>query len=417
MAAQLTPPGLRGRVEAPFTILLRGTASNLVAAGVTTASLFVVAVAIARSLGSEAFGTFSVTMTAIAIAGLVADLGLDSLITREFAPREDSPARAFSQFLRVKLVTSSALAVAAVAGTLLIPIPHRGVVVAGALYLVSRSASSGLEHYCKATRRRTLLVAASFGAGLLAVGGIVVGLRLGINVQQCIVVLGCVESLRALALWWSVRRRAFCPDAVRIPVGHLVREGIPFAAMGIFGLILARADILLLALLSGPREAGLYSAADRFLFAGNLLAFAVYGSSLPLFAGILDAGLRKKTVKHAILAGFLVSALGSVLLSLFATYLINATFGFPESAGLLRVLALTLPFLIVNTILGTALFALHQEALVARILGIACAVNILLNLAFIPVYGAVASAVICVGTEALLTLVYARIYRTTADFR
>jgi O-antigen/teichoic acid export membrane protein len=157
--------------------------------------------------------------------------------------------------------------------------------------------------------------------------------------------------------------------------------------------------VVLLGALRGSQEAGVYAAADRFLISGNLLAFALYGAAFPAFSAMTDLVHRHRVVIQTIRTGILLSAGGAAVLFIFAPELISLTYRFTESVALLRILSLSVPGVIVNSILGSALFALHRERLIATVLGVTCAANIVLNCVSIPLFGATGSAVISVLTE------------------
>jgi O-antigen/teichoic acid export membrane protein len=190
----------------------------------------------------------------------------------------------------------------------------------------------------------------------------------------------------------------------------LLRTILPFAFIGAVAYVTSRIDVFLLGVLRGAQEAGIYAAADRFLISGNLLAYALYSASFPVISSIADAGQRRQVVARTLRNGALVSSAGALLLFLAAPVLIGLTYRFAESVTLLRILALSFPAVIVNTIVGSALFALHRERQIALVLGSACVANIAANFFCIPVYGALSSAVISVLTEYGFSGIYLFLY-------
>jgi O-antigen/teichoic acid export membrane protein len=105
-----------------------------------------------------------------------------------------------------------------------------------------------------------------------------------------------------------------------------------------------------------------------------------------------------------------VSIVGALALYLAAPILMGLTFRFSESTPLLRILSLSLPAIITHSILRTSLFSLHQERAVAIVFGVACVLNILLNIAFIPQFGAMGAAVISTFTEYSIVGMYGVLY-------
>ena len=391
-------------------MLLQGTGVNLIAAGATTLASVFVSLAVARHLGREGLGLLSVCLTAVMIGSLVADLGLDSLILRVFAPGQISACPSLQRILRMKLAGSGLLAIVAVC-SLFAAVPTQATLfIPAALILLPRGMSSALEAFAKARSLRRILVLASVTTGLFLVGGVFTGLAIGWNVSQILLFLFAVESAKALGLTVLL-----LPKAPRTDGGgwsKLVRESIPFGFIGVIGAVMARSDLLLIGSLRDAAEAGVFSAADRMLAAGNLVAFALYGASVPVFSAITDRTLRHETVRRSTVIALAIASVAALLLSVAAPLLTRATFSFEESVAVLRILSWTLPPLLVNTLVGSALFSHHQERTIMAVLGVACLLNIGLNLLVIPRFGAMGAAMVSLGTEWGITLAYGAVYIT-----
>jgi O-antigen/teichoic acid export membrane protein len=191
---------------------------------------------------------------------------------------------------------------------------------------------------------------------------------------------------------------------------RFLSRSLPFAALGIITYAGGRSDILMLGALRGQAVAGTYAAADRFLIAGNLLAFSLYGAVLPAFAGIQDIRKHKESVISALTLALLAGGAGAVVLTLSASFILAATFRFKESVGILRVLSFSIPALLCNTVLGAAVFSRHGEVRALFILAGASLVGLILNFLLIPSLGAMGSAVACIITESLTAGGYAYFY-------
>ncbi len=399
--------------------ILRGTAAFLLASIVNTSSLFLISLAIARSLGSDGLGAYTVAITCIVVGTLIADMGIDSYIVRAFAPGITPPMMDFQTVFSAKLVLATAVAIAALAA---LSFGHWGsgsaLAIASAL-VIPRAAAASLESYFKATQQRGVVLISTIVFALITSSVIVIGLDRGFDVTLTLATLLVCESLKASTLLLVFSRttmasRLFIASAFT-GIRRLLPATVPFALIGIISYVTSRADVLLLAGFKGPHEAGVYSAADRFMMTGNLIAFALYGSSLPVFASIADPTQRKLVIRRSLRVGASASFIAGSCLFLSAPFLIQVTFRFQESISLLQILAISFPGIIMNTLIGTALFALHEERRLVLILGSLCAVNLASNLLFIPRFGATASATISVLTEYAFTISYAILYvRRTA---
>ena len=391
-------------------LLLRGAGANLIASAATTLASLLVSLAVARHLGREGLGLLAVFLTAVMIGSLIADLGLDSVILRTFAGERWSAFPSLRSILRIKLAGSGLLAIVAVCFGIAAGAAHANLLVPAAVILLPRGVSSALEAFSKAQSLRRILVLTSVTTGLFLVSGVLAGLAIGWNIPQILLFMLAVESAKALGLFVLL-----VPKAPKSDTGGwrlLLRESLPFGFIGVAGATLARADILLICVLRDASEAGIFSAADRILAAGNLVAFALYGASIPIFSTVADRNIRHEAVRQSTVLTLAVALVGAILLSATAPLLTRETFGFEESVAVLRILSWTLPPILANAIVGSALFSLHQERMVLAVLSIACLLNIGVNVLLIPRFGATGAAVVSLGTEWGITLAYAAVYAT-----
>jgi O-antigen/teichoic acid export membrane protein len=384
----------------------RSTAVYLLTSVLNTLASFCISLFIAHVLGKEGLGIYTVALTGTMIGTLIADLGIDSYVLRAFARDEAD----LGQLLRLKLLSASVVACLTLAAMTVAF--HRTTLpfVAAALLVVPRALTGLFEGYLKAIQRRTALATVSSAVSLVAVAIAYGGLAGGLDLGWTMICLLGVETMKAFLLFLLVRPSRVGAGIDGLPVATLLRSLLPFAFIGTVAYVTSRIDVFLLGVLRGAQEAGIYAAADRFLISGNLLAYALYGASFPVISSITDACQRRHVVARTLRNGAVVSSGGAILLFLAAPSLIGLTYQFAESVTLLRVLALSFPAVIVNTIVGSALFALHRERQIAIVLGSACVANIAANVFCIPQYGATGSAAISVLTEYAFSGIYLFLY-------
>lgn len=168
--------------------------------------------------------------------------------------------------------------------------------------------------------------------------------------------------------------------------------------------LLYQTDVLLIGLLRGPYDAGLYNAAARTATLPSFFLVAFNGISAPLISRLHLAGDREglrtlvKTTAHGAFWPALAMAIG---MALFRRPLMLA-FGHDFTASQPAFLILIVGQLM-TALAGSAGFLLlltgYQKQSV-KIYAVAAAINLALNFALIPVWGSVGAAIASVVTTA-----------------
>ncbi len=380
-----------------------------------SASTFLIALMVARFLGRDGLGVFSTAFMMVMIGVLLSDLGMNSFIVREFAKAGERASPGVGSLLRSRLVVAIAVSAVLVAGSsLFLPVGRFGVVIASsAILIVSRSASGVFESYIKSRLRSGLHLAIAVCTGLLQCVLVAIVLLAGRGVGAVLCALSGVEVARSAFLFAVLHEEIGEKrehGTLRQGLGPVLVQSLPFAIMAVLSLISDRADIFLLAAFRGAAEAGVYSAADRFLMVGNLVDFALFSYALPLFSSITDRGEIDRLTRRMLAGLMSLAIVGGVVLYVAAPALLRLTFRFSESALPLGVLAFSLPALFANSLARSALCAARLEKTIARIFGVACVLNLALNILIIPRFGAGGTAVVAVVTEYFVTGMYAILY-------
>jgi O-antigen/teichoic acid export membrane protein len=158
----------------------------------------------------------------------------------------------------------------------------------------------------------------------------------------------------------------------------------------------------------------LFSAADRFLRIGVLADSSLLASSLPILSSITDPSQHTHITRQTLVVLCVLSILCAIALYITAPVVVSLTFRFDESVPLLRILSVSLPAVLAHSVLRTSLFARRQERAVALLFGLACTVNIVLNIATIPQFGATGAAVVSAITEYMILGMYGVLYMRKA---
>jgi O-antigen/teichoic acid export membrane protein len=203
-----------------------------------------------------------------------------------------------------------------------------------------------------------------------------------------------------VALFLRVRPRFVVPPAV-------YRAVLPLIWLDLATALYFRSDMVLLKFLKAPQvEVGHYGVAYRLIEALILLASPM---GLILFRHFRQGSdMPVRMVRQMLLAPMawaLLVGIGLALLMRFCSdIIVSLAYGqaYHGASMLLVILGCSLIFMLPNGILNQVALALGLERWFAQSATIAAIINIVGNLLFIPVYGAMAAAWMTVLTEAVL---------------
>ncbi len=357
--------------------------------------LLAVAVLIARGSGPAGVGTFSIAFGAALIGIMVLAFGQQEVLIREVARAPDrarsllSESHSFQRRLTMWLLPAVAAAIFMISDsslrlTLLAFVPYvvlrTSVVTRGAVF-------KGLDRMDVEVRARALEISIA-----------VVGCAVGAFLAWPVWTVGVSFSLGAgLGLMWIERRsRTFGLDQSSAPPTPVLREGLPFMALAVLGQLLVNTDRFLLAGLGIARtEIGFWGAAGTIVWALVALPQLVAVAAYPTFSRLAERGDSwRRAGLVSMGCGASAGLACALLLREIAKPLVGIVFGpdFSPAVPLLERLSLVLPAAFGMMVVGTVFAAWRRQILAMWALVAAFGLSVALNLAWIPVIGAMACA-------------------------
>lgn len=287
----------------------RGGAINIVGAGTGAIVGFALAIVITRGLPQGVAGVFFTTTSTFLVAVAVAQLGTNTGLVyfgsraRALNQNEMVPTYVWTAAAPV-MVWSAALAVGMfVSAPWLGPFlnPDAGVLATTALRLLAPFlVAAAIENLAVSTTRGlgtmrptalvTMIFRPATQVGLVAAALAVAGPRAAIVAWSC----GYVASAIMGCFWL---RRLLGPGVLRASVGprpyrEFWRFTAPRAVMTVAQISMQRLDIILVGVLAGAVPAAVYTAATRFVVAGQMGTQAVSLAAQPRFAHQIAVGDR-----------------------------------------------------------------------------------------------------------------------------
>jgi len=378
---------------------------------VTWLATFVFVLAQARLLGPARFGELSLAMSYATLFAVVVDFGVATYLTRAIA-QHDGAERAVL-WTAVSTRVGLWLVAMPLAWLATVVLGYEGQLQATILILVGSlvfvGSAGALTAFYQGHERFLLPTLANIVQRVAAaIVGIVV-LVAGLGVMSVAVVYAISAAFALSLLVAGLRGTGLLRIRVEPRANwRLLRSALPIAMYWVMGTLYFNVDMVLIERLM-PREAlGNYAAAYRLFSAAAIVPAIVCGTVLyPMYSrlsGSSSAALRpvvQKTLSYLGLAGILVAVLFASLSSPIVGLLYPLP-AYAPAATALRLLAPGLFFLYANSVLGSALFALHLERRLVVIATSAAVLNTVANFAAIPLFGIEAAAAITSLTELFL---------------
>ena len=219
-----------------------------------------------------------------------------------------------------------------------------------------------------------------------------------------------VTNLLACSLCWFIFLSRF--TLIRFTVNidlskKIIKASIPFVLMEIFTEIYFRADAVMLSLMKGDKYVGYYNTAYQFLEGIlKMLPLSLMGALFPALAYAFISSEKEfkllftKGLRVLIMIGIPLTVGIYILADKFIFFFYGEEY--VPSIFVLKVLSLALPFIFINSLLGTSLCTINRQILWTTACGVGMVINILLNFILIPLFAERGAAIATVVTEGTL---------------
>ncbi|MGH7775824.1 MAG: flippase [Candidatus Dormibacterales bacterium] len=370
---------------------------------VSRLAALVLVIVLANHLHPAGYGRYTTLVAYSALVSVAADLGLNTLYTREAARAPADVGRFLGTLAGGKLVLGAASA--AILAAALESVGLGGLALPGAALLLTTTYANLFRNTFYALGRLEFEAVAIAAETVIQAALIVLGAHRGAGVAWFVWAYAASYGFTVLYCLFVIA--AFRMGRPRLGFearlfGGWVRTALPFA-IGIFLTNLYfKADVPILQHFRPFREVGWYEFAYKPFEALQFVPLAVQSVVYPVLA-VYHAS-QPGRVQAAYERFFKVLVLLGIPVAV-GTFVLVAPIGrafhlYPQSEPALRILAAAIPFLFVNSAFTAMLFAVDRQDLFAWTTAIAVVVNVGLNVALIPAFGYLAAAATTVVTEA-----------------
>jgi len=356
---------------------------------------FVYFTLLARSLGAEGIGQYFFAISFASMFSVLIDLGLSPLLIREVAKEKEESIKWFQQIFTLKLIFALITAVVIIFLDLILfySDPVRNLVFLSTAIIVIDSFT--LVFYAFIRGRQNLKFE-SWGTIIFQVIVMIFGLtllKISNQVFLFLIVLLTASLFNMIYSAFILRNKfniSFKIYFSKELAKKIMMIALPFALAAIFAKIYAYMDTFLIKVFLGDQEVGFYSVAYKITFSLQFIPLAFVAALYPAFSHYFknDVEQLKKTFAKAFnYLAFIALPLSLGIIAI-ANELIHKMYTEDfDSAWPLKVLIASIPFLFINFSLSSFLNATDRQEINTRNLGIIMALNIIMNLIFIPKYG------------------------------
>lgn len=359
---------------------------------VTWASSFLLLYFLPRYLGPEDFGRLYLALSIKMILGLLIDFGGNYLIPKEVARSPKKGANILSSYIMFRAVLwVLSIGLILLFSNLLGYSQHVHLLI---LILVIaklwEGGSTALNAYFEGIEKMEYpsvgkivekVFVAVFAIGALLLGADSIGVAI-------VMTIGALLNL--IVIYWYSRKVVRIRFKFDPKIFSLLRSGMPFFLFSLFSVIYYRIDAVMLASFTSEQVTGWYGGAFRFFDIVMILPLLYKTAIFPVFSKLWDnkEGVLESTVGHSMRLMILLGIPVAAVIYIFAEPIIHFFMGlegYASSIIILQIFALSIPFIYIDIILGSALMGAANRQKAWAVTGlIAIFINISANYLLIP---------------------------------
>jgi len=362
---------------------------------------FLLYIVLARYLGPEQFGIYSLGVSFWLIYGLLANLGFDPVIIRDVSRDPSKSESYFSQVVFYKLITGT-LAYLGLLGTCYlmdyaIEVRHTILIFGCLLFINPLNNSQQSIFKAHQTMSYVALMEASRAIIKLAVIPLIIAVGLGVQAVAGSHLL--IALILFVIFYHFILKKNFCRFSFKDVKFYnpLLKSALPFGFLGLTYIVNRKLDILIISKMIGVESVGWYNAANELVAVLGMLPTTLSTVLFPSFSASYGRSELKQLTNTANFVIKLINVIGipsGVGIFLLAPEIINLIYGpnYSQSAIVLKILSPVVCFLFARSVLSWLLTAVDQINILMKIVITTLVINISIDIWLIPHYGYAAAA-------------------------
>lgn len=386
-----------------YKAIAANTAYQILARTVTSFMGFLITVIIAREFGLSGYGDFIKVTSFVAFFYLFSDFGLNAIFLQDEKNK-------FKDIFTTRLFMGAIIFI--VCNLIALVLPYSKTMDIGfsnslkiLIFIFSfsiflQSIGYSAAYYFQKKLDYFKYMIGTISGSLLSLTLVFIFTFLNFSISYLFVSLLFGSLLSCLVLLFFVKEKIFEINFNFSLYKELIIKSTPLGLMLVFNFIYFRIDIILLSVLSSTSAVGIYGLSYKFFDFLIAIPLFLSNSIYPLLLKAKDDGKR---FSDLIIKYFFVFLVLSILIGIpfwFASPLFNLIKPeFIKSIIPFRILILSLPFFFLTSFLQWILITLKKQKYLMSVYFFSTALNILLNIIFIPKFSYLAAAYITVFSE------------------
>lgn len=385
---------------------------------------------LARYLGPEQLGQYFFAISFTVIFGIIIDIGIANVLTREVAKDQESSSKLISNILAIKIplmflswflifIFSFLLGYEGILKYLIL------------ISTLSVTLDSFTYTFFAISRGHHNLAYESISSVLFQLIVFLLGMFFLVSGYSILFVMGAlltasvfnfVYSVLLLKLKWKIK---FFEKVEFSVIKNILLISLPFGLFAGFQRLYMYLDTVLLKMFAGDYYVGLYQVAFKIIFSLQFLPMAFIASLYPALSAYWkkDRAQLSITFERAfsylliisLPISFGIAFLASKIVFIFST----GASDYSEAVLPLMIIIASLPFIFLNFPIGSLLNACDRQKLNTLNMGIALFFSIILNIILIPKYQALGASITVLLTNIIMFVLgmYQIPKITTIDFK
>lgn len=380
---------------------------QIIARVFSSGSSFIITLLLARALGITGYGDFAKVTAYVSLFYFLSDFGLNAIFLQKEHPK------GFAQLFQLRLFISVIVIIGMNLVALLLPYsPITGIgfspmvrlgIVLFSLTIFSESLNNTAAAIFQKNTSYEFVMLGSFAGSIITL--IFIWLALLFTHSLFVILFGFVIGAMAesiIAFFLTKEKKVFVPLDIQF-IKELLQESLPIALMLFCNLLYFRIDMIILSLLKPSGDVAIYDFAYKFF--DFLIALPLFLSN-SLYPSLLEEKNNQSRILRHMLLFFIVSLPIAVIAWLGSPLIDIVKHDFYPSIFVFRILVISLPLFFITSIVQWILIARKQQMFLLWVYAISLVINIIGNLAFIPHYSYIASAVLTVFGELFVAIIF-----------
>jgi O-antigen/teichoic acid export membrane protein len=376
---------------------------------------------VVRTLGRSGYGQWSTIFIVLTLISYFMNFGMEGVALREAARTPELEHEWIGAVIMLRLILLGPVMLVSLVAILLLEQSHQ-MLIAG-LILITAMPFGGvgalaLLFQLRVDNRVPMIVltlrSIMWGAAVAIIsleGGGMIALAIAMAATNSVgSVVQALAALRLDARW---------PRPSRKRLREVVRVGVPIGIAGVLVIAYARIDQVIVFVIAGSKQAGLYGAVYNVLDQSHFVPVSIMTTLAPVMAASWPAERGRLLHTARLTAELLaIASFGALAFAIVAGGpVVRLIFGaeFSPAASALPVLGGAFILICFGYLNGNLLLILGLQRRLLRISVIALVVNLIGNLILVPLVGFIGAAWMTFATEAVVFVAAATLIQRTLE--